>query len=152
MIVDVVLQDKYLRALAETENVRQRLTKQIEEAKLYGIQAFVKDLLEVSDILAKAMISVPKEALEAENQPHLRHLHEGLRLTEAQLAKVFENHGLKQSNPMGEKFDPNVHDALFEAPAQEGQEPGTIMAVTQTGFTLRNRVVRPARVGVVKRD
>ncbi|XP_055332649.1 grpE protein homolog 1, mitochondrial-like isoform X2 [Paramacrobiotus metropolitanus] len=142
--------DKYLRALAETENVRQRLTRQIDDAKQFGIQSFVKDLLEVSDILSKAMGSVPEDALSDKKNPHLQNLFEGLRLTEAQLNKVFKKHGLEKIEAMGAKFDPNVHEALFEAPGQQGQEPGTVMAVTQTGFKLNNRTIRPARVGVAK--
>ncbi|XP_055332648.1 protein GrpE-like isoform X1 [Paramacrobiotus metropolitanus] len=143
-------EDKYLRALAETENVRQRLTRQIDDAKQFGIQSFVKDLLEVSDILSKAMGSVPEDALSDKKNPHLQNLFEGLRLTEAQLNKVFKKHGLEKIEAMGAKFDPNVHEALFEAPGQQGQEPGTVMAVTQTGFKLNNRTIRPARVGVAK--
>ncbi|GAU94225.1 hypothetical protein RvY_06042 [Ramazzottius varieornatus] len=140
--------DKYLRALAETENVRNRLTRQIADAKQFGIQSFVKDLLEVSDILTKAMESTPQEAFDQKN-PHFDNLFEGLRLTEAQMTKVFKKHGLEKMDPMGEKFDPNQHEALFEAPA-EGKETGTVMSVTQTGYKLNNRVIRPARVGVVR--
>lgn len=140
--------DKYLRALAETENVRNRLTRQIADAKQFGIQSFVKDLLEVSDILTTAMQSTPQEAFDQKN-PYFDNLFEGLRLTEAQMTKVFKKHGLEKLHPMGEKFDPNHHEALFEAPAEE-KETGTIMTVTQTGYKLNNRVVRPARVGVVR--
>lgn len=137
-----------MRALAETENVRQRLTRQIADANQFGIQSFAKDLLEVSDILSKAMETVPKEAFKEKNT-NFENLFEGLRLTEAQLTKVFLKHGLQKMSPVGEKFDPNEHEALFEAPA-EGKETGTILAVTQPGFKLHKRVVRPARVGVVR--
>ncbi|OQV24624.1 putative GrpE protein-like protein 1, mitochondrial [Hypsibius exemplaris] len=142
------VRDKYLRALAETENVRQRLTRQVADAKQFGIQSFVKDLLEVSDILSKAMETIPKEAF-AEKNAHFSNLYEGLRLTEAQMNKVFAKHGLEKMVPVGEPFDPNEHEALFEAPA-EGKETGTVLTVTQPGFKLNKRVVRPARVGVVR--
>lgn len=82
-----MLQDKYKRALAEGENIRARLTKQIHDAKLFGIQSFCKDLLDVADVLGKATESVPKDEI-TEKNPHLKSLYEGLRMTEAQLHKV----------------------------------------------------------------
>ncbi|PNF28479.1 GrpE-like protein, mitochondrial [Cryptotermes secundus] len=107
------LEDKYKRALADGENMRRRLMKQIEDAKLFGIQGFCKDLLEVADILGKATESVPKEEVR-ESNPHLKNLYEGLKMTEAQLHKVFSRHGLIPVNPIEEKFDPNLHEALFQ--------------------------------------
>ncbi|XP_076241196.1 grpE protein homolog, mitochondrial Roe1 [Calliopsis andreniformis] len=142
------LEDKYKRALAEGENLRVRLTKQIQDAKLFGIQGFCKDLLEVADILGKATESVPKDEL-TEKNPHLKTLYEGLRMTEAQLHKVFNKHGLISLNPLNEKFDPNQHEALFQQEVQ-GKEPGTIVVVSKLGYKLHERVVRPALVGVAK--
>lgn len=142
------LEDKYKRALADGENLRRRLTKQIDDAKLFGIQGFCKDLLEVADILGKATESVPKDELNEKN-PHLKTLYEGLTLTEAQLQKVFKKHGLISLNPLDEKFDPNQHEALFQQEV-EGKEPGTIVAVSKLGYKLHERVVRPALVGVAK--
>ena len=110
---NVELQDKYKRALADGENLRVRLTKQIEDAKLFGIQGFCKDLLDVADILGKATESVPKDEI-SERNPHLKSLYEGLIMTEAQLHKVFKKHGLISLNPIDEKFDPNQHEALFQ--------------------------------------
>uniref|UniRef100_T1IYX4 GrpE protein homolog n=1 Tax=Strigamia maritima TaxID=126957 RepID=T1IYX4_STRMM len=141
-------QDKYKRALAETENVRQRMRRQIDEAKMFGIQAFCKDLLEVADVLAKATESVPSTELNNNNQ-HLKTLYDGLRMTESQLQKVFRLYGLNQINPIGEKFDPNLHEALFEDKF-EGKDPGTVAVVSKVGYTLHNRTIRPAAVGVVK--
>ncbi|XP_015174695.1 PREDICTED: grpE protein homolog, mitochondrial isoform X2 [Polistes dominula] len=106
-------EDKYKRALADGENLRVRLTKQIEDAKLFGIQGFCKDLLDVADVLGKATESVPKNELTDKN-PHLKTLYEGLIMTEAQLHKVFKKHGLVSLNPLNEKFDPNQHEALFQ--------------------------------------
>ncbi|XP_045690047.1 grpE protein homolog 1, mitochondrial [Phyllostomus hastatus] len=140
--------EKYKRALADTENLRQRTQKLVEEAKLYGIQAFCKDLLEVADILEKATQSVPKEEI-SEDNPHLKNLYEGLVMTELQIQKVFTKHGLLRLDPVGAKFDPYEHEALFHAPA-EGQEPGTVALVNKVGYKLHGRTLRPALVGVVK--
>ncbi|XP_006620318.1 grpE protein homolog, mitochondrial [Apis laboriosa] len=142
------LEDKYKRALADGENLRVRLNKQIQDAKMFGIQGFCKDLLEVADILGKATESVPKNEL-TEKNPHLKTLYEGLKMTEAQLHKVFKKHGLISLNPLNEKFDPNQHEALFQQEV-EGKEPGTIVVVSKLGYKLHERVVRPALVGVAK--
>uniref|UniRef100_A0A8C5LV19 GrpE protein homolog 1, mitochondrial n=1 Tax=Leptobrachium leishanense TaxID=445787 RepID=A0A8C5LV19_9ANUR len=123
--------DKYKRALADTENLRQRSQKLVEEAKLYGIQGFCKDLLEVADVLEKATESVPKEELKA-NNPHLKNLYEGLVMTEVQMQKVFKKHGVIKLNPVNAKFDPYEHEALFHVPV-EGKEPGTVALVTKVG-------------------
>ncbi|KAI4486159.1 hypothetical protein M0802_012491 [Mischocyttarus mexicanus] len=142
------LDDKYKRALADGENLRVRLTKQIEDAKLFGIQGFCKDLLDVADVLGKATESVPKSELTDKN-PHLKTLYEGLIMTEAQLHKVFKKHGLISLNPINEKFDPNQHEALFQQEV-EGKEPGTVVVVSKVGYKLHERIVRPALVGVAK--
>ncbi|KAK1175507.1 hypothetical protein AOXY_G170 [Acipenser oxyrinchus oxyrinchus] len=140
--------DKYKRALADTENLRQRSQKLVEEAKLYGIQGFCKDLLEVADILEKATECVPKEEISPQN-PHLKNLYEGLVMTEVQIQKVFTKHGLIKLNPTEAKFDPYEHEALFHSPV-EGKEPGTVALVTKVGYKLHGRTLRPALVGVVK--
>ncbi|XP_016386265.1 grpE protein homolog 1, mitochondrial-like [Sinocyclocheilus rhinocerous] len=140
--------DKYKRALADTENLRQRSQKMIDDAKLYGIQGFCKDLLEVADILEKATESVPKTEISTAN-PHLKNLYDGLVMTEVQIQKVFQKHGLVKLNPDGQKFDPYEHEAVFHAPI-EGKEPGTIAVVTKVGYKLHGRNLRPALVGVVK--
>uniref|UniRef100_A0A8C4QCC8 GrpE protein homolog n=1 Tax=Eptatretus burgeri TaxID=7764 RepID=A0A8C4QCC8_EPTBU len=140
--------DRYKRSLADMENMRMRAQKMVDEAKLYGIQSFCKDLLEVADILQAATTSVPSEALDSGNA-HLKGLHEGLCLTESQLQKVFTKHGLVTLNPLGARFDPYEHEALFHAPA-EGRESGTVAVVTKIGYKLHGRTLRPAVVGVVK--
>ncbi|GBM24630.1 GrpE 1, mitochondrial [Araneus ventricosus] len=142
------LNDKYMRALADNENIRNRMRREINDAKQYGIQGFVKDLVEVADVLGKATESVPKEALESDN-PHLKGLFQGLQMTEAQLLSVFKRHGVAKINPIGEKFNPNLHEALFEQ-VDASKEPGTVGTVTKVGYRLHDRVVRPAMVGVVK--
>lgn len=140
--------EKYKRALADTENLRQRSQKLVEEAKLYGIQGFCKDLLEVADILEKATQSVPKEEV-SDSNPHLKSLYEGLVMTEVQIQKVFTKHGLLRLDPIGAKFDPYEHEALFHTPV-EGKEPGTVALVSKVGYKLHGRTLRPALVGVVK--
>lgn len=137
--------DKYVRSLAENENVRRRAKKQLEDSKLYAIQSFCKDLLEVADILEKATESVPKEELSKSS--HLKSLFDGLTMTETQLQKVFTNHGLEKVHPLNEKFDPNFHEALFQLP---GEVSGTVAVVQKTGYRLHGRPLRAALVGVVK--
>ncbi|CAL8377282.1 unnamed protein product [Gadus morhua 'NCC'] len=140
--------EKYKRALADTENLRVRSQKMVEDAKLYGVQGLCKDLLEVADILEKATESVPKEEVTARN-PHLKSLYDGLVMTEAQVQKVFTKHGLVKINPDGQKFDPYEHEALFHAPI-DGKVPGTVAVVTKVGYKLHGRTLRPALVGVAK--
>uniref|UniRef100_A0A0B6ZL25 GrpE protein homolog n=1 Tax=Arion vulgaris TaxID=1028688 RepID=A0A0B6ZL25_9EUPU len=144
--------DKYLRALAETENLRKRMIKQVDEAKIFGIQSFCKDLLDVSDILSTAINSVPKENLNNSN-PHLVNLFQGLNMTDSQLVKVFNKHGLESISPtLGDKFDPNYHEALFQVPIQseKTQVPDTVAIVQKIGYKLHSRTLRPALVGVFK--
>lgn len=135
-----------MRALAETENVRQRLSKQVQDAKVFGIQGFAKDLLEVADILENANNSVPEEALRSDNKPLIALL-EGLKLTEAELQKVFKTNGLTKVAGQGEQFNPSLHEAMFEVP---GEKPDTVAVVSRSGYLLHGRTLRPARVGVVK--
>lgn len=142
------LDDKYKRALADGENLRRRLTKQIEDAKLFGIQGFCKDLLEVADILGHATEAVPKEEISDKN-PHLKNLYEGLTMTKAQLNQVFKRHGLETVNPLNEKFNPNLHEALFQQEVQN-VEPNTVVVVSKIGYKLHERCIRPALVGVSK--
>jgi len=147
------VQDKYKRSIAETENVRQRMIKQIQEAKVFGIQGFCKDLLEVADVLSKATESIPADLLSGDGNDAavdaLRRLHEGLQLTETQLCAVFARHGLVKIDPeLGEKFDPNFHEALFQQPATEDSSAGTVAIVSKVGYKLHERTLRPALVGV----
>jgi molecular chaperone GrpE len=141
------IDDKFKRALAEAENSRIRMRKQVEDAKIFGIQNFCKDLLDVADVLEKAVETVPKDQL-ATNEP-LNSLYTGVQMTEKELQSVFRRHGLLRMNPVGEKFNPNEHHALFES-VIEGKEPGTVAVVTKIGYKLHDRTIRPAMVGVVK--
>ncbi|KJH50511.1 co-chaperone GrpE [Dictyocaulus viviparus] len=112
------MKDKYQRALAETENVRKRGVKQAEEAKNFAIQGFCKDLLEVADVLDLAVGSVKSDQLESGGKT-LVDLHKGVCMTKTVLLKVFQKHGVVAVNPLGEKFDPKLHEAVFQAPADE---------------------------------
>jgi len=135
--------DKYRRAIAESENMRKRLTKQIEDGKIFGIQSFSKDLLEVADVLDMAVSTEGQSAQD---------LHKGLEMTKAQLHQVFKRHGLERINPKEaeEKFDPNMHEALFQIPAPD-KDPNIVMVVQKVGYSLQSRTIRPALVGVSRK-
>ena len=133
--------DKYRRSIAESDNMRKRLTKQIEEAKIFGIQGFGKDLLEVADVLDKAVGMKDQSADD---------LHQGLQMTQAQLNQVFKRHGMEPINPLDEKFDPNKHEALFQVPMPD-KDVNTVVDVQKVGYSLRGRTIRPALVGVSKK-
>jgi molecular chaperone GrpE len=141
------LRDQALRALAEAENARKRALKEREDAAKYGISSFAKDLVTVADNLRRALEAIPTEALQAD--PHLKNLNDGIEATERDLLKSFEKNGIKKLNPMGEIFNPNFHEVMFEAPGT-GKAPGIIIQVIETGYTLNDRLLRPARVGVAK--
>ena len=123
--------------------------KLVDDAKKFGIQSFSKDIIEVSDILEKAMESVPESELNNNVNPHLSSLVKGLNMTKNELQKVFVKNGLERINPLGELFDPSQHEALFELP---GDKPGTVGVVSKVGYLLNGRTVRPALVGVVKKS
>ncbi|XP_068145383.1 grpE protein homolog, mitochondrial [Drosophila tropicalis] len=141
------LLDKYKRSLADSENMRTRLNKQIADAKIFGIQSFCKDLLEVADTLGHATQAVPKEKLT--DNADLKNLYEGLSMTRASLLQVFKRHGLEPLDPINQKFNPNLHEALFQK-EDKTVEANTIVEVTKLGYTLHERCIRPALVGVSK--
>jgi molecular chaperone GrpE len=133
--------------LADAENVRQRSRKEISNAKDFAIQKFAKDLLDSADILQMAIDSVPPLG-ESPNKD-LKDLYMGVSMTRTELLKTFKRHGMEEFDPMGEPFNPDLHEALFQA-VVEGKEPGTVFDVQKKGYTLNGRVLRPAQVGVVK--
>ncbi|VDM34817.1 unnamed protein product [Hydatigera taeniaeformis] len=142
-------EDKYKRALAEAENVRKRMLRQVEDAKFFGIQSFCKDLLEVADVLGKATESAPEDQLKDGVNPHFRHLFEGLKMTDAQLLKVFSKHNLHKIAPaIGDAFNPNIHEAMFTIPVSGENKPNTIAVIQKVGYSLHDRTLRPAYVGV----
>ena len=141
------LKDQLLRALAETENVRRRAKKDVADAGRYGIANFARDMLSVSDNMTRALDSTPDGA--REESDIVKALVEGVEMTAREMASALERHGIKQVNPLGAKFDYNLHQAMFEAPAT-GQPDGTIVEVVQVGFMIGDRLLRPAMVGVAK--
>ncbi|MBV9741177.1 MAG: nucleotide exchange factor GrpE [Hyphomicrobiales bacterium] len=139
------LKDKLLRALAEMENLRRRTEKEVADTRAYAISAFARDTLSVADNLRRALEAVPEEARKANGA--LSGLIEGVELTERELAKVLERHGVRKLDPAGEKFDPNLHQAMFEAP-HDNLAKGQVHTVVQPGYAIGERVLRPALVGV----
>ena len=144
------LKDNLLRSLAEQENTRRIAARDVANAKSYAISSFAKSLLDTSDNLARALESVPPELRhDHDSHPVLATLYEGISMTEDGLNKAFAKNGLVKFGVRGEKFDPNLHEALFEYPDPDC-DAGNIGQVMKVGFTLNNRVLRPAEVGVVK--
>ena len=127
---------------------RRRAALDVENANKFGVSKFAKDLLEVADNLSRAAASVPEELRASDKQPALKALYDGVVMTDTVLLRSMEKHGLKRVEPMGEKFDPNFHDAVFTAP-DPALEPGTVMHVATPGYVLHERCLRPAGVGVV---
>ncbi|MEP9352945.1 nucleotide exchange factor GrpE [Xanthobacter sp. KR7-65] len=142
------LKDKFLRAFAEAENVRRRADKEIQDARTYGIASFARDVLNVADDLARALGSVD-EAAKASAEGGFKALLDGLELTERGLVKALEKHGIRKIEPKGEKFDPNLHQAMFEVP-DPSVPSGTVVQVAQAGYVIGERVLRPAMVGVAR--
>jgi len=139
--------DQLLRALAETENLRRRAQREKEDAQKFGIAGFARDMVPVADNLCLALEAVAPEALA--NDEALRNLVTGVEMTERQLLAGFEKHGLKRIDAMGEKFDSNLHQAMFEVPGTD-KPAGTVVQVLQPGYVLNDRLIRPAMVGVAK--
>jgi molecular chaperone GrpE len=142
------LKEKLLRSLADMENLRRRPEREIADARTYAVTNFARDMLNVADNFQRAIDSVPADAREGEN-PALKALIEGVDLTEREMLKTLERYGVKRLDPEGQKFDPNLHQAMFEVPNPEVPN-GTVVQVVQTGYVIGDRVLRPALVGVAK--
>ena len=140
--------DRMLRTLAEMENLRKRTQREVADARTYGITAFARDVLDIADNLQRALDAVPMEAREAAD-PGLKALIEGVELTERSLHKTLEKNGVQKLDPLGEKFDPNFHHAMYEVP-DSTVPTGTVVQVVQGGYTIGERVLRPALVAVAK--
>jgi molecular chaperone GrpE len=141
------MKDQLLRALAETENVRRRAARDREDASKYAISDFARELVGVADNLRRAIEAIPAEALAADEA--LKNLAAGVELTERQLLGAFEKFKLRRVDALGERFDSNLHQAMFEVPGT-GQPAGTVVQVLQPGYVLHDRLIRPAMVGVAK--
>ncbi len=144
------LKEKLLRAMADMDNLRKRLEREKEEAVKYAAAQFARDMLSVSDNLSRALEAVPPEKRE-EGSEFLKNLIEGVEMTLKELLNTFERHNIRRIRPMGEKFDPNFHEAMFEVTDTDA-ETGTVVHVMQDGYTHHDRVLRPAMVGVAKRE
>ena len=142
------LREKLLRTLADMENLRRRTEREAADARLYAVTNFARDALTVADNLRRALDSVPPEARETADGP-FKALIEGIELTERDLLKTLERHGVKRLDPQGGRFDPHLHQAMFEVPNPDVPS-GTVVQVVQAGFTIGERVLRPALVGVAK--
>ena len=142
------LKDRILRTLAEMENLRRRTEREVADAKTYGVTSFARDMLTVVDNLTRALEHLPAEA-RAAAEPQIQSVIEGVELTARDLESVLGRHGVKKLDPKGQKFDPNFHQAIFEAP-DETLPAGAVSQVVQSGWTIGNRVLRPAMVGVSK--
>jgi molecular chaperone GrpE len=142
------LKDRVLRSLADTENLRKRAEREKAEATLYAATNFAQDLLSVADNFARALAAVTPEQRAAADEV-CSNLLTGIDVTERELLNVFERHGIKRIEAMGQKFDPHMHQAMFEVPTTD-HPPGTVVQVMQSGYAIGNRCLRPALVGVSK--
>ena len=143
---NAALKDKALRALADLENLRRRTEKEMADARAYAVTRFAGDMLPVADNLRRALDSIPAEAL-ASADGAFKTFIEGIELTERDLYSHLARHGVKKLEPMDTKFDPNFHQAIYEIPDASVPQ-GTVRQVMQTGFSIGERVLRPAMVGV----
>ncbi|KAL2073575.1 hypothetical protein VTL71DRAFT_10901 [Oculimacula yallundae] len=149
------LKDRYLRSVAEFRNLQERTKRDMQSAKDFAIQKFAKDLVESIDNLDRALGMVPQEKINAvEKDEHVKDLlalYDGLKMTESILMNTLKKHGLERFDPSvdSEKFNPNEHEATFMTPMQ-GKEDNTVFLTQQKGFKLNGRILRAAKVGVVK--
>ena len=142
------LKDQLLRALAEVENIRRRAQREREDLSKYAVSSFAKELLPVADNLRRALEAIPAEARDGNDM--MKTLVVGVEATERQLLGAFERGGIKKLEPLGETFDPNFHQVMFEV-ENTGRPAGTVVQLLQAGYTIQGRLLREAMVGVAKR-
>lgn len=142
------LKEARLRLAADMENLRRRTARDVQDARSYAIANFARDMLTVSDNLRRALDAIPAEA-KAGGDAGFSALIEGVEMTERAMLTTLERHGVKKIEPVGEKFDPNFHQAMFEVPNPD-VATGTVTQVVQSGFVIGDRVLRPAMVGVAR--
>ena len=140
------LKDKLLRTLAEMENLRRRTEREVADARLYGIASFARDVLGIADNMHRALQAARQE-LQGTTEPRVQTLLEGLELIERELLKTLEKNGVRKFDPQGEKFDPNLHQAMYEV-ADASAPVGTVAQVIQAGYMIGDRILRPALVAV----
>lgn len=141
--------DHLLRALADTENTRKRALKEREDATKYAISSFARDLLDFADNFHRALESIPDELKNADER--ISNVISGIEAMEKEFLRVFEKNGIRKIEPLDQIFDPNFHEVLFETPGT-GKPGGTIIQVIEAGYMIKDRLLRPARVGVAKSD
>jgi molecular chaperone GrpE len=142
------LKERLLRALAETENTRRRAERDRSDASQYAVTRFARDLLHVSDNLRRALSHLTPD-VQAEAAPGVKAVLEGIEATERELTATFERHGIRAIEAEGMKFDPNLHQAIAEVPA-DGKAAGSVVNVVQTGYVIADRLLRPAMVTVAR--
>jgi molecular chaperone GrpE len=142
------LKDQLLRLAADMENLRKRTVRDVHDARAYSVANFARDMLSVSDNLKRALEAIPADAL-ASGDAGFKTLAEGVEITERSLMSAMERHGVKKLDPLGQKFDPNFHHAMFEIPNADVPH-NTVLQVAQSGFVIGDRMLRPALVGVSK--
>ena len=147
-VENAALKEKALRAMAEAENVRRRAEREVADAKLYGVANFAREMLSFADNLRRAVDSVPIEIRDAPD-PAIAALVDGVELTEKDFLSRLARFGVRKIDAEGARFDPNQHEALFEIP-DETQPAGTVAQVVEQGYTIGDRVLRPAKVGVTR--
>ena len=141
------LKDQLLRALADTENMRRRSEREATNIRKYGHTPFARDLVGAIDNLARVVESTPENLDQADET--VKSLITGIQLSWTELQSIIEKHGIKRVEPLGEKFDYNLHQAMFEVPTND-QPSGIVLEVVQHGYVLHDRLLRPAMVGVSK--
>ena len=141
------MRDKLLRTMADMENLRRRTEREKEDTARYAISNFARDVLTIGDNLRRVIEHVPADS--AAQDPALKSFLEGVELTERELLKMLEKHGVTKLEPLGQRFDPNQQQAMYEVPDKNVPD-GTVVQVMQAGFTIGDRVLRPALVAVSK--
>ena len=139
------LKDQALRALAETENTRRRSERELQDMSKYAVTGFAKDLVNVLENLQRAVDAVPKDL--KESNLAVKNLAIGVEMTQNELLGIFNRQGIQRIDPMGQKFDHNFHQAVAQIDTPDA-EPGTVVQVLQAGYTIHDRLLRPAMVGV----
>jgi molecular chaperone GrpE len=142
--------DRLLRLAAEMENLRKRTDREKAEATLYAATNFARDLLSVADNLGRALQALPQEERDRAGEVE-KNLIIGVEATERDLLNIFQRHGIKRILTVGQKFDPNYHQAIYEVPTSE-KPPGIVMQEMQAGYAVGDRCLRPAMVGVSKAE
>lgn len=143
----VELKDSYIRSKADFRNLQETTKREIQKAKDFALQKFAKDLIESLDNFGHALSSVKEDSVKANEE--IKQLYDGVKLTRDVFEKTLSRHGLEKIDPLDEEFNPNKHEATFQAPHEE-KEPGTVFFVQQPGYELNGRVLRAAKVGIVK--